>query len=262
MTILGVDIGGTNIDVVVLEQGDFNHIATYPTPQYIHKLDEMLKELIEQFNVSAVGFGIAAWIRKNKIIKTPNLPKVSLKFDLNVPIILENDANCFTFYFANKFNYNNVIGITIGTGVGSGIVMDGKIIRGLGLAGEIGHWFVGGEARCTCGGRGHLESYFGGWSIREQFGKDAIELFKNNEIYKIEGFKKLCIAVANAIALLDPEAVVFGGRIGGNMDRDVLKKEIYKYLMDEFRPEILTLKDPLAVAKGACLLAKSLVAFE
>ena len=257
MAILGVDIGGTNIDIVIFEQNDFKHIATYPTTQYFHKLDEVLKEITNQFNINAIGIGIAAWIRKNKIIKAPNLPKINLKLNLSIPTILENDANCFTFYCANKFNYNDVIGITIGTGVGSGIVMDGRLIRGLGLAGEIGHWFVGGERRCTCGGKGHLESYFGGWSIREQFRKDAIELFKNNKIYKIDGFKKLCIAVANAITLLDPEAVVFGGRIGGNMDKNVLKKEIYKYLTDQFRPEILTLKDPLAVAKGACLLAKS-----
>ena len=252
--ILGVDIGGTNIDIVAFD-GDFRHVATYKTKESLAKLNEILDDLIEQFNVKAVGIGLAAWIKRGKIVKMPN---ISGKFEisLDVPFVIDNDANCFAYYSAKRFGFKNVIGITIGTGIGSGIVMDGKLIHGEGLAGEIGHWFVGGDEVCTCGGRGHLEANFGGWSIRKRFGRDAKDLFEDGSIYRIEGFKLMCIAVANAITLLDPEAVVFGGRIGGNLDTRILKSEIYRYLMEGFEPEILTLKDPLAVAKGASILAE------
>ena len=252
--IIGVDVGGTNIDIVAFN-GKFEHIATYSTKEHIPRLNEILKDLIEKLKVKAIGIGLAAWIKKGKIVKMPNISG-EFRVSLSVPTILDNDANCFAYYSAKHFGFKNVIGITVGTGIGGGIVLDGRLIRGEGLAGEIGHWFVGGDEECTCGGKGHLEAYFGGWSIKKRFSKPAEDLFKEGSIYEVEGFKLLCIAVANAITLLDPEAVIFGGRIGGNLDVKILRNEIYRYLMDGFEPEILTLKDPLAVAKGACLLAK------
>lgn len=252
--IIGVDVGGTNIDIVALDDG-FKHVATYATKDNVSRLNTILNDLIDRFKVKAIGIGLAAWIKRGRIIKMPNIGS-EFKISLDVPTILDNDANCFAYYSAKLFGFKNLIGITVGTGIGSGIVLDGKLIRGEGLAGEIGHWFIGGEEECTCGGRGHLEAYFGGWSIRKRFGKPAEELFKDGSIYRVDGFDMLCIAVANAITFLDPEAVVFGGRIGGNFDINILKSRIYRYLMDGFEPEILTLRDPLAVAKGACLLAK------
>ncbi len=250
MKILGVDVGGTNIDVVLYD-GKFRHIKTVPTTEVIESLNDFLRGLIETYEVEAVGVGFAGWIRKGEILKAPNV-KFKIHLDLNVDFVVENDANCFALYSSRLFGFKNVLGITIGTGVGGGIVFDGRIYRGRGLAGEIGHWFVGGDKRCTCGGLGHLESYFGGWSFKRD-GLDAIDLIESGKVYELEGFEKLCLCVANAITLLDPEAVVFGGRIGGSLNEGALKREIEKYLMPEFKTEIKTLKDPLAVAKGACL---------
>jgi len=250
--ILGVDVGGTNIDIVVFEK-DFSHIATYPTKDYVAKLDNLLNELVERHQAKAVGIGFAGWIKRGKIIKAPNIRLNDFKLELDVPYVLDNDANCFALYASHVFGFKNLIGVTIGTGIGSGIVVDGKVYRGMGLAGEIGHWFVGGDEVCTCGGKGHLECYFGGWSFKKR-GLSAVELVESGRIYELEDFEKLCICIANAIALLDPEAVVFGGRIGGSLYERTLKERIYRYLMPEFRPEIKTLNDPLAVAKGACLM--------
>jgi glucokinase/N-acetylglucosamine kinase len=250
--ILGVDVGGTNIDIVVFEK-NFSHIATYPTKDYVVKLDNLLNELAERYQAKAVGIGFAGWIKRGKIIKAPNIRLNDFKLELDVPYVLDNDANCFALYASHVFGFKNLIGVTIGTGIGSGIVVDGKVYRGMGLAGEIGHWFVGGDEVCTCGGRGHLECYFGGWSFKKR-GLSAVELVESGRIYELEDFEKLCICIANAIALLDPEAVVFGGRIGGSLYERTLKERIYRYLMPEFRPEIKTLNDPLAVAKGACLM--------
>ncbi len=255
--ILGVDVGGTNVDIVAYD-GTFRHVATYPTRESLEKLGEIIENLVEELGAEAVGIGLAAWIKRGKIVKMPNI-RGRFDISLSVPFVLDNDANCFAYYSAKRFGFRNVLGITIGTGVGSGIVMDGMLIHGEGLAGEIGHVFVGGDEECTCGGFGHLEAYFGGWSIRKRFGRDAKELIEDGSVYELDGFEMMCVAVANAVTLLDPEAVVFGGRIGGNLNSGILRERIYRYLMEGFEPEIKTLNDPLAVAKGACLLAEELL---
>ncbi len=255
--LLGVDIGGTNIDIV-LYNGEFRHIATYKTKDVFGRLSYVLNELVEKYGIRAVGIGLAAWIKRGKVIKMPNIVG-EFELRLEIPFVLDNDANCFAYYSARHFGFRNLIGITVGTGVGGGIVLEGKLIHGEGLAGEIGHWFMGGDEECTCGGRGHLEAYFGGWSIRKRYGIDAKELLEDRRIYDLDGFEKLCMAIANAIVLLDPEVVVLGGRIGGNLDVKVVKDRVYRYLMEGFEPEILTLNDPLAVAKGACMLAEEIL---
>jgi len=250
LMILGVDVGGTNIDIVRFD-GKFEHVATYPTRDCISNLNGILNELIDRYKAEAVGIGFAGWIRGGKVVKAPNIQE-KFEVDIKVPFILENDANCFALFASKKFGFRDVLGVTVGTGIGSGIVIDGKIHRGLGLAGEIGHWFVGGEEHCSCGGRGHLECYFGGWSLSK--GKKPEDLVESGKIYELKGFEIFCIALANAITLLDPEGVVVGGRIGGSLDERRLESSVYRYLMSEFRPKIKILKDPLAVAKGACMI--------
>jgi len=250
--IMGVDIGGTNIDIILFN-GNFKYLKSYKTREDFFNLNRILNDLVAKYGVKKIGIGFAGWIKDRKVIKAPNLPSKDLDLNLNIDVYIDNDANCFSLFSAKKFGYRNLIGVTVGTGIGSGIVVDGKIYRGGGLAGEIGHWFVGGSETCTCGGIGHLECHFGGWSIKRKYKIDAEML--GNRIYEIDGFKKLCIAVANAVMLLDPEAVVFGGRIGGSLNVKKLREGIYSYLMDGFNPDIITLNDPLAVAKGACLLA-------
>ncbi len=248
--IIGVDVGGTNVDIVYYD-GEFKHVATFHTKDVVNRLNEILEEISRKFKAKAVGIGFAGWIRNRKILKAPNIRHIK-DINLSIQFKIENDANCFALYSSQKFGFRNLIGITIGTGIGSGIIVDGKIYRGTGLAGEIGHWFVGGDKACTCGGKGHLEAYFGGWSFEER-GLSPKDLVESGKIYNLSEFETFCICIANAITLLDVECVAFGGRIGGSLEEEMLREKIYKYLMPEFRPEIKVLKDPLAVAKGACL---------
>lgn len=256
MKFLGVDIGGTNTDVVLLDRA-FKYIATYPTSDYFENLSELLEKLVGELNIGAIGISAALWLKKGEPIYAPNLPSIKIEKDVGVPVFLENDANCFAIFAHEVFRTSNILAITIGTGIGSGIIANGKIYRGEGIAGEIGHWSVGRGKRCTCGGRGHLESYFSGWSLKKRYKKEVKELMKDeNFIYSIESFNVFCKSVANAILLLDPATVVFGGRIGMQLDEEKLRDEIYKYLMPGFLPEIKILRDELAAAKGACLMAQ------
>lgn len=215
-----------------------------------------MEKLARDFNVEVAGIGVAAWIKEGEILRAPNLPDCRMP-ETSLKVVVENDANCFALYAAEKFGFKNMIGITVGTGIGSGIIIDGEIYRGTGLAGEIGHTIAGGDERCVCGGSGHLEAYFGGRALKRMTGMDAEKVFEKDEglIYSLDGFRMFCKAISFSVMLMDFDAVVIGGRIGMRLRRDVLKSEIYSCLMPEFEPEIIIIDDELAVAKGAAILA-------
>ncbi len=243
--ILGIDIGGTNTDVVLLKNGNFEVFGSFKTKDFdLNKID---------LEYDAVGIGIATWFKKGKIVKAPNLDRIP-NIETKKPKVVDNDANCFAYYSAKVTGKKNVLSLTVGTGIGTGIVVDGKIYHGDGLAGELGHSYVGGRRKCKCGGYGHLECYFGGWAI-----KNIKEKIKNSSIYETRGFRLFCIAVSNAIMLLNPEIVTFGGRIGGRLKEDVISEEISKLIPDLFKPEFKVIKDDYAVAKGSAMLAKDLI---
>jgi len=260
MKVLGVDVGGTNVDVVVFDSDTckFRHVDTKKTSEVMSDFSTYVCRIARELEVRSVGIGAAVWIRNSKPVFAPNLSEFSQlgkKLDClnkNVKVILENDANCFALFASRTLKVKNLLGITVGTGVGSGIVAEGKIYRGMGMAGELGHVVVSEGGRlCGCGERGHLEAYFGGRAYSYE-GKDVKELVKTGAIYVTEGFHYFCIAVANAVRLLDPEVIALGGRIGMNLDAEIVKREINKYLLEYYNTEVVAVKDELAVAKGAC----------
>lgn len=272
MKIIGVDIGGTNIDVVFFSDGKYRHIMTLRT-ENIDDICEKIQETVSIMDVDAVGIGVAAWLKSGNIIHAPNLPSpeapLNLRDALDVPVFLDNDANCFAMFAHEILGHASLLAVTVGTGIGSGIIVNGEIYRGEGIAGEIGHWTTGRSSRsdtgkqenlrCRCGGKDHLECYFSGWALEQKYGKSVKDLMAENRnfIYETEGFDDFCRAIANAVMLLDPSAVVFGGRIGMQFDAKILENRIYCYLMRGFLPRIEVLKDEIAVAKGACILAAS-----
>ncbi|ADC66585.1 ROK family protein [Ferroglobus placidus DSM 10642] len=237
----GVDVGGTFTDVVVKEGEEFVHVKTLKTSEFLKD-----PEFVEKY--SNAVFAIAGWIRGGKILRTPNIPEFNAKLFEGKRI--ENDANCFAIYAHHVTGFENLFAVTLGTGVGGAIIADSKLYKGNGLASEIGHAFVGGDEKCVCGGVGHLETFFSGWTIKKKFGRELTR----EELIKFDGFKILCAEVARAVMILDPEAVVFGGRIASILEPEDFE-QIYNFLPSEFRPEIRIIKDPLAVAKGAAILA-------
>ena len=257
---IGVDIGGTNIDIVLFDvhRDKYEHIATLPTEKHLKSVGETLKKYVLEFSADALGIGAAVWLKKGSVIHAPNLPSRSIKLEeIPVPVFLENDANCFAIFAHRKLKFDYIFAVTIGTGIGSGIIVNGKIYKGEGIAGEIGHFEVSAETpalRCRCGGFNHLECYFSGWALQERYGKSVEELMKERDIHDLKEFDVFCRAVSNAIKLLDPSAVALGGRIGARLDEKRVKACIYRHLLRGFSPEISVLNDEFAVAKGACLL--------
>ncbi len=243
--ILGIDIGGTNTDIVLFTN-KFEHITSIPT-----KNVKSLTEIVQKYcpDVNAVGVGIAAWIKNNRIIKAPNIEKLP-NLEINKPCVIENDANCFAYFAAKTLSKKNLVGITVGSGVGSGIVINGKIYRGCGIAGEIGHINFGGKRLCSCGERGHVEAYFGGKAL-----KDAKKFLESGKIYSTLGFRLFCKAIAASIMLLNPEAIAIGGRIGGRLKINEVVKMVLKFANRDVLPEFYNIRDDFAVAKGAAMLA-------
>lgn len=261
--ILGLDIGGTNTDAVLMKDADkdfdsyvdpFIKIETFKTSEILPEISRFIDSWPD---VEAVGVGIAAWIRTTpdgfEFINAPNLSTIP-ELKLSKPHIIDNDANCFAYFSSKMLGYRNLFAVTVGTGIGGGLVVDGRVYRGCGAAGEIGHTYIGGDKICKCGGKGHLETYFGGWAI-----KNVEEKVESGEIYENKGFKLFCMALANTVMLLNPEAVVIGGRIGGRLDALKIHEEMEKFVHSSIDFEVHTVKDDHAVAKGAALLARDTI---
>jgi len=252
--ILGIDVGGTNIDVVIMKEADWE-ILTFKTPEAITCLSDFVEKRWP--DVKAIGVGIAAWFEicksKKKIIHAPNLSVIP-KLNFSKPFVMDNDANCFAYFASKILGVKNLFGVTVGTGIGGGIIYEGKIYRGCGAAGEIGHTYIGGEKKCKCGGKGHLEAYFGGWALSES--KDIKEILSSGEIYESRAFELFCISIANAVLILHPEVVAIGGRIGGRLDEKKVRDGIRKWLPDVLDVKVQIIKDDYAVAKGAAMLAR------
>lgn len=182
---IGIDLGGTKILLALVdkETGEVLHSVKKKTKKdkgpnnIIRKMIEGIKELIEEShadlnNISSIGVGAAGQVdRVNGIlIGAPNLDcydlniKEHLEGEFNLPVYLGNDveiASIGEMKFGAAKGYDDFICIFVGTGVGSSVVKDGKIIRGAtGTAGEIGHMIVDLNGRqCACGAHGCLEAY-------------------------------------------------------------------------------------------------------
>ncbi|MFP3946778.1 MAG: ROK family protein [Archaeoglobaceae archaeon] len=256
MKILGVDIGGTKIDLVLYDNSSngYEYLGKYPTSERLADLGRYVDEVAIEHEVDAIGVSIAAWIKEGRPFFSPNLPETP-QFSSSLPVFFENDANCFGLFAYDRLRLPHIFAVTLGTGIGSGIITDGRLYTGNGKAGEVGHTVIDQERQCTCGGVGHLEAYFSGWALKKKYGKDVKELKQDEDhFYSLPEFRIFCRQIANVVTVLDPSAVVFGGGIGVHLNRDKLEKGIYSFLMQPFTPQIEILEDPLAVVKGACIM--------
>jgi predicted NBD/HSP70 family sugar kinase len=153
--ILGIDIGGTKIAYALVDNYyKTSAVKILPTPQknLLAKIEEIIQA--HKPDISGVGIGVPGRVIKNSVVK--NLPNIEnfkpinlqnyLQKKIHLPIWVENDARAFTLaesiLGAGK-NFSTVVGITLGTGIGGGIVTNKKLIQGLqGLAGEFGHFIM------------------------------------------------------------------------------------------------------------------------
>lgn len=265
-TILAADLGGTNVRMaVVSESGDVLFRTRRPTPESRSREDilDALAELSEDCKAATadagrpVAFGLAVPAvvdcRAGRMLYAPNLPKLDgfdisaeLADRLSLPVVLENDATAAAIgenWMGASAEFDNVIHITLGTGVGGGLILNGQPFRGIdGTAGEVGHICVEPFGHpCGCGSVGCLEQYSSGSAIvriaversanfprsklSRREGLTALDVYQAGvqgdelaiEVFKTMGFY-LGIAFAGLVNVLNPEAITIGGGVSNGWD--------------------------------------------
>ncbi len=250
-TVLGIDLGGTKIAIaryrgkdLVLEE---SQIFPLDTENGFESVKEQLIDVVERYrkdDTNAIGIGVPGLVDKHseKILKLPNIPGAEhqdlvgwLEHETGLPVTIANDAELFTLaealYGAGK-GESVVVGITMGTGVGGGIVIDRKIFRGAnGFAGEIGHMLLqpGSPPFPTEDKRGEVEQFLSGTAMGKR-----CEAAKNPEEY-LDGevcdfmqpdvFREVAWLITNLTHVLDPSVIVFGGSAGRALKPHLKKVE-------------------------------------
>lgn len=261
--IAGIDIGGTKI-AVALENLNGEKVAArrFPTRvetgahAIIESVSQAIEEMLKENRAALVSIGIGCPspldIEEGLVMSPANLrdwdkfPIVKLFRDcFHVPVILDNDANAAAlgeyFYGAGR-GLKNIVYVTISTGIGGGIIINGDILHGVAAgAGEFGHAIVQPDGiRCNCGSIGCLETICAGVHIarrtRERLAngepsliremiadindvtaKNVVEAVRRNDGLAVEIWNETCrflaIGVGNIITLLAPEAVIIGGGV-------------------------------------------------
>ena len=239
MLVIGIDIGASNMKFVLMDRKRVLKKRKIATPKTKKELISALKSNILEISkkhsiskIAGIGIGVSGPIdRKScKIINPPNLGMLRncelckiLRKDFKTKIKIENDANCFALaealMGAGK-RANIVLGITLGSGVGGGLIIENKIYRGaFGNAGEVGHMAINFDGlKCNCGSVGCFEAYASQKYIDTRTKISATELDKlakkgnkaAKEIWEDFG-KNLGIGIANLVNILDPEIIVIGG---------------------------------------------------
>lgn len=188
----GIDVGGTKISgAVVDEHGGVVEERTIESPAQDGEaietaIDTLITELRSRHDLVAVGVGAAAYIdaARARVLFAPNLAwrdldlKDHLEKRLGLPVVVENDANAAAwgeFRFGAAAEHEDILMVTVGTGVGGGLVTSGQLVRGAyGVAAEIGHLRVVPQGlECGCGRRGCLEQYGSGSALVRQARAEA-----------------------------------------------------------------------------------------
>ena len=324
---IGVDLGGTNIKTgLVSESGEIIHFITTPTNAHsgekaiVSRIGQAIRQLVDQgksFSVDlkdivGIGIGSAGLIepKEGVVHFSPNfagwydipladLVKADLAHDSTnckisaFPIVLENDGNAMAFgelCHGAGVGTKNLVCLTLGTGVGGGIVIDGRIFHGSRNAGaELGHTIIQSSGRlCGCGNYGCLEAYVGRHYIVERTRSKIIvegkhsslvdnlndltpkmisDAAKKGDEVAIDIFEETgrCIGVAltSLAHILNPEMAIIGGGIadaGEKLLFEPIRSEIKKRAMDTNADSMRVVKAQLGNQAG--LVGSAMLIFQ
>lgn len=244
--VIGVDLGGTKVAAgLVTHDGSIEARLEQLTEvaseeALLTQLDALVEELRSGAEVEALGFGIPSRIdqRRGRAVASVNVPLTNVDFRdrmrerHGLPVGIDNDANVAAiaeWRTGAARGARHVVMLTLGTGVGGGLILDGKPYRGAtGSGAELGHVVVELDGRpCRCGGRGHLESFATGLAAddfaRAEIGpeSDAYDLVRRAHAGEAQALELLArigryvgAAIASFVNALEPELVVIGGGFG------------------------------------------------
>lgn len=299
--VVGVDIGGTKIEAVVAERAGGavevrrrERVATERDKGYEHILGTaapFLREFVRASDLDLatvpIGVGMPGNLTRAGDVKNSNTTclngrpfRADLSRALGRDLFFDNDANCFalaeTKLGAAKAHAKSgvVFGVILGTGVGAGVVFDGRVWSGLqGIAGEWGHHavFADRDVPCYCGSKGCLERFISGPAVEDDYRRRSSRALSLAEIANIrdrdvhagaaietfvDAFGR---GLANVVAILDPSIVVLGGGVSNLdllYDEGVERARRYVFNEDLFTPVLKHELGDSAGVLGAALLAR------
>jgi glucokinase len=273
MNAVGVDVGGTKIAAgVVSPEGRLLNEVTYPTANARERLLSTIAEAITEvqrgYEVGGVCLAVPGFIlaRENKVLSAANLEAIEgipLKEELGgrtgLPVTVENDANAAAwgeFRFGVGKAVDDLVFVTLGTGVGGGVISHGVLLRGArGTGGELGHITVHPAGpRCGCGNHGCLEALASGTAIarrarevanqrpdsalgrlameRTPLGEDVLDLARKGDEAALEVLREagiwLGIGLATFVNIFDPEVIAIGGGLSeaGDLVLEPARREL------------------------------------
>lgn len=247
---LGVDLGGTQVKLALVdERGTIREIQRVETDRRPAALVAALKKAVAPWlnrPLRGTGVGVAGDVDPvNGVVRfAPNLrwnnvPLAALfqKNRFPKPLFIDNDANAAAwgaYHLEFRGRVKNLVAFTLGTGVGGGLILDGRLYRGAsGTAGELGHMVIEADgAPCACGNRGCLEAYLGGaamvaWARREYRRADRAAGALDPKILEDRARAgdriaraawqrasgALGVALANVLNIFNPEAILLAGGV-------------------------------------------------
>ena len=288
---IGVDLGGTKIAAGLVDrEGTISERREWLTPTSTEEallagLEEAVEELLGA-DVVAVGVGVPSVIDRvtGRAVGSVNIPltdvdiadRLSERFGL--PVGVENDANSATFaewrHGAGR-DVDSMVMLTLGTGVGGGAVIEGRLLRGLAEFGHIVIEHDGAPCQGTCTGRGHLEAYASGTAAtaaaRRAFGPAAdahrlVRLAREGDEQAVailrEIGRRLGSGIGSLVNVFDPELVVIGGGFSAADDlildpaREVMRREA----LEPAKDRVQIVRGALGTAAG--LVGAAMIAFE
>ncbi len=291
---IGIDLGGTEIKFGVLnDKNDIVYKDSIPTDcsseeALISSMVDKCEEIRKKFRITGIGIGTPGLIRDGKVTAAnvpfngTNLEK-KMASALSLPVCVENDANCAALgeaVLGSGKGAENVVTVTLGTGIGGGVVSGGKLYRGRGSAGEIGHICIEVDGKeCGCGHKGCWEQYASVGALVKQAIKACEEkpesalakLYEKNnkmsgkiffealnsgcDVAKAVFDKYLGYLAAGIIGLIyvfDPDMIVIAG--GVTNAGDAFIKPLTERVKAEIPIEIASLKNDAGMAGAAILV--------
>ncbi len=235
---LCIDMGATKVYLGIADV-EFIDIIKKDTKEFLENSNNILKNIKKDYNIENTAIALPGPLDlKNDLIFPPNIQsqKIDIK-DLfkdnffNPKLINDCHAGVIGEYLYGENKSDDIVYLTISTGIGAGVISSGDLIKGWdGNFAEVGHMLIGGDRLCGCGGKGHWEAYCSGNNLIEFAEKITKESFKNPEqLFKefkkgnkkavkvIKKFQKInAKGISNIINLYNPEIIIIGGSIAVN----------------------------------------------
>jgi len=231
---IGVDIGGGGVRAGLVEDGRVGEtVCEALTDRSVEAVVDAVGRVVAQIGDAPVGVGVPGFVHRQHVLASPNFPTwrdvplaEALSRRLARPVIIENDANCATLgIWRARGGEEDLVVLTLGTGVGGGVVTGRRLLRGArGTGAELGHVFAGGDAPCGCGGIGCLEQWCGtvglvrlaaaeGHSIAD--GRDLVEAAEEGHEWAATALRRagegLGRGLVTLVNVFNPDVVVIAG---------------------------------------------------